>query len=530
MKKIILKNNFSYLILFIFLLLGFLSFASIYFQLEVIKILFNFSEKNILKFILFQLLSLFLEVAYKAFKSLTNILIKKQANNFLLFKKEQIFNSIKNYSPKDLKRKSTTEYIFDLEINLNKYIFDYLDLFYDIVWNIIIFKFLFIFIIIQSVLLSPWVLLFLLFVCICLIFSVILPIISTNKNKKNNSIFLEIQEKNLSYFTNLIQNFQTFYWFNKINIFKNKTYSSLEKINYEQLKVYNKKNIFVFYENFINGFLEQLNLLTISITTLLNPINKLIVSISENIFSTLKMSSQEVINDFKDLKLTNSIKERVGNFEINKFEVLSEKKDINKINISNLNLTFNNKNIFTNFNVEFNKNKSYLIDGKSGVGKSSLIKIILNEIDETKYSGILKFNNKKVSKNDFNNMYKQLIYLTNEENKYNTSAINVITLFDENIDYSKIEKAKKLACINFDLNQNFDLLSTGQKQRVKIARLFYFNKKIIILDEALSGIDNIKKIEILQKILSLQNKIIIFISHHLIKEEKDLFNYTIHIK
>ena len=69
-------------------------------------------------------------------------------------------------------------------------------------------------------------------------------------------------------------------------------------------------------------------------------------------------------------------------------------------------------------------------------------------------------------------------------------------------------------------------MSGGERQRVALARLFFDNSKIIILDEATSAMDNITEKEVMKNILKrLKNKTIIIIAHRLetIKEVDKIF-------
>ncbi|MBE2989983.1 ATP-binding cassette domain-containing protein, partial [Sneathia sp. DSM 16630] len=72
----------------------------------------------------------------------------------------------------------------------------------------------------------------------------------------------------------------------------------------------------------------------------------------------------------------------------------------------------------------------------------------------------------------------------------------------------------------YDILSN-DKLSTGEIARVKLARLIYDDKDILILDEALANID-VKNRDIINNYLSTTNKTIIEVTHHL--DEKLKYN------
>ncbi|WP_156921617.1 ATP-binding cassette domain-containing protein [Mycoplasmopsis cricetuli] len=481
------------------------------------------------KFLIYQGISLMIEIFWQSLWAIVNLLIKKQINILLINKKAEIFKKISFSKPKYIKKEKITQYIFNLEVNLNSYVNSYLNTYYNIVWNVVIFISLFVFIIVLSFVLSPWILIFLALVIVLVLFFYFFPIYSTKKNKAKNKIMLENKEREISRFTNLISNFKNFYWNNKLYNFQAQSSKSFTKINKLNLQMYQKKYYYNFIEQLINATINQLSIISISIITLLNPINKLLLSTSEHIFSAMKTSTQDTIENVKEIKIINNLKKQIEEIKFSNNETNWNFEPINEIKINNLNLQFNDRLVFKNFNYQFNLNYKYLIEGKSGIGKSSLVKIILNELTEKNYKGNLLFNNKQVTQEMFYNLYSQIIYLTNEEFEYKSSAKEVLTLYQKNIDKIKLKKAAQLSCIDFDLNQDFDLLSTGQKQRIKIARWFYFKRQILILDEALSGIDQNTRLTILKNVVKKNNSIVIVISHHLTKTEKQLFDQILNL-
>ena len=71
-------------------------------------------------------------------------------------------------------------------------------------------------------------------------------------------------------------------------------------------------------------------------------------------------------------------------------------------------------------------------------------------------------------------------------------------------------------------------ISGGQAQRIGILRSLYFDKKILVFDEATNQIDSDSEHIILNKILSIsKNKIVLFVSHN--KNLKKYFSNTIKI-
>ena len=100
------------------------------------------------------------------------------------------------------------------------------------------------------------------------------------------------------------------------------------------------------------------------------------------------------------------------------------------------------------------------------------------------------------------------------------------------IDKKKLDKILELSDLKNFVNskQNLELfnvgefgnnLSGGQKQKVGLARALYQDSEILILDESTNAIDEVSERKIIENILSLNDKTIIFITHNL----KNLVNF-----
>jgi len=99
-------------------------------------------------------------------------------------------------------------------------------------------------------------------------------------------------------------------------------------------------------------------------------------------------------------------------------------------------------------------------------------------------------------------------------------------VFDKKIDDKKIVDVLRLVSLekfyenlkdglDTNLGEKGVLVSGGERQRIALARLFFDESKIIILDEATSQMDNITEKEVMKNITKLKDKTIIIIAHRL---------------
>ncbi len=166
------------------------------------------------------------------------------------------------------------------------------------------------------------------------------------------------------------------------------------------------------------------------------------------------------------------------------------------INVYNLSFSYDSKtNLLNNINLSIKKGYPLLISGQSGVGKSTLIQILLGL---KKYSnGTIKYDSVELKDIDIDYLRETVSYLPQNPNLFNRTII-------ENIGYSgQISNDQVLDKIKneplFDIIKNVDInkkigtlgsqLSGGQKQVVVLFRELLSNKPIIFMDEPTSSID-----------------------------------------
>ena len=226
--------------------------------------------------------------------------------------------------------------------------------------------------------------------------------------------------------------------------------------------------------------------------------------------------------------LHNEFKEQ--SFEINNDEdygVIKNFKFEDKISLKNISFKFpsSDKPILKNINLDIFKYDFIGIKGKSGVGKSTLVKIILGLIEPT-HGKIIVDN--QINVNDVRAKYmNSMSYVSQNLSLINDSIANNVAFGvpKEEIDEENIWKALTLASadrftknlenkIDYQITNNGQNLSGGQSQRIAIARALYHDPKIIILDEATNSLDNLTEQRFIQDLKKLKNKVtIISISH-----------------
>lgn len=196
------------------------------------------------------------------------------------------------------------------------------------------------------------------------------------------------------------------------------------------------------------------------------------------------------------------------------------------IEIKNANFSYDSDFILKDLNLTINNKEKIAIIGGNGVGKTTLIKIIVGELK-------LNMGSIKIFEEDLNtSSLKRIGYVpqSQKENLY-TFPITVkelvtLQLYDS---FGKFKIPKRehynktmnlLKKMNLEKYANYPIreLSGGLRQRVVIARALMNNPDILIFDEPTSGVDESSKIQFAKTIEELNKKFdvsIILITHEL---------------
>ncbi len=240
-----------------------------------------------------------------------------------------------------------------------------------------------------------------------------------------------------------------------------------------------------------------------------------------------------IINDYSEYKI---VKERVEELFLIKEEsfvgnyfYLSYKL-LGNIEISNLNYKISSKNIFSNLDINIKYGEHLLISGESGCGKSTLMKMIMRYI-EVPY-GIIKIDGIDINHYHLENIRKNITYVTSSEYLFTDTIRNNIIL-NNNILEEEFLKICKICMVDEICSSYEDLIeengfnfSSGERQRIILARSLVRNSNIYIFDEALGQIDITKEKKILTSIFDyLKGKTVIVISHRF--NNKKLFDRVV---
>lgn len=252
-----------------------------------------------------------------------------------------------------------------------------------------------------------------------------------------------------------------------------------------------------------------------SIVQLIAQVQAPIIGLSrsfQNIF--MMLASAERIMELEN------IEEDISSQSINRDELYS---NLNSIVINNLNFNYDNKKIFENLNLEIKKGEIVGIFGESGIGKSTLLKLILGIIKQD--TGEIYFNLNNNTKQKISNETRNMFtYVPQGKFILSGTIRENLTFVNKNISEEDLNNALIVSQsrefidelengLDTKIGERGKGLSEGQIQRLAIARALVSQAPILVLDEITSSLDSKTENEILNNIKNLKNKTCIIVTH-----------------
>lgn len=188
------------------------------------------------------------------------------------------------------------------------------------------------------------------------------------------------------------------------------------------------------------------------------------------------------------------------------------------IKLNNIYVNYGSNTILNTFNLEVMEGEFLGIVGPSGIGKSTLLRVIAGLLNPS--SGEIWIQNELLSPSlktkEKQQITKKIGYIFQDFSLFpNMTVFNNLAIVQKEKDNNQIETLLKQFGIYDKKDAYPDELSGGQKQRVAIARALVLNPSILLIDEATSSLDSelTKEFMDYMTVLNKQGMTMVFITH-----------------
>lgn len=249
---------------------------------------------------------------------------------------------------------------------------------------------------------------------------------------------------------------------------------------------------------------------------------------------------RNTVDFYKELfYVKNSIK-RINNILNLKYESQMKKTGLvvnGKIEFRNLSFSYNGvRNIIDNFSLKIDDKSKVLILGDSGVGKSTLLKLVYKYYETPR--GMVYINDKDIQDFELGDIRSNITYVSQNEILYTDTIKNNIILYRDisEEEYLKVSRLvyvediilKNKLSYDYMLEENGANISGGQRQRIILARALLKKGKVILIDEGLNEVDPGLEKKILKNIFrEYEDRTFIIISHR--KDNIEMYDKVINV-
>ncbi|MCW6679976.1 ABC transporter ATP-binding protein/permease [Aerococcaceae bacterium NML130460] len=265
--------------------------------------------------------------------------------------------------------------------------------------------------------------------------------------------------------------------------------------------------------------------------------------LSVSTFVAVQYSSSWLINSVMNVLRTRNIiastkpiQDKVAN--LSRIIPVNSRKQIESpiemIEFKSVSFSYQNKLILDNVSFSLAKGEKLLIQGISGSGKSTILKLLTKQLDD--YRGQILINGYELKTLSEQEVLSFFGVISQTPQIFNDSILKNLTLgkvFTQTQIQTAVERAGLQQVVadnslDYHVGEDGKCLSGGQIKRIEIARAMLFGRNVLLVDEATSSLDKDTGRRIIESLLQSEDTII-DIEHHIDEDVKHLFDHVVYL-
>lgn len=378
-----------------------------------------------------------------------------------------------------------------------------------------------------------------LFILITSFLQAFIPILFGDKLENVGAVYTISKEKHITVLKDYLSAFITA----KIFHIENNLTNNYRKVVYDNETKRNKKEFFESFVNSLSYVFNKIAYLGIFLIggylVMIGHIRLAIIVAITDVVSYISGPSLYLVDDLSKIKTSQESFHRVDKILNRKCEsnLNNSILKLETLRLIDVSFSYKKKNVLSNISYQFGNNEKYLIIGRSGGGKSTLLNLISGL--EDMYAGQILYNDINLKEIDRTVISSNLCLIEQMPFIFNDTIYNNITLFEK---YDESEVKKVLADVGLldfilglengiytKLFENGKNLSGGEKQRLALARALIRKTPFILLDEYTSNLDARSLEDIEKCIFNLEDTTVLVVSHRT-EENYDNYKHVIKIE
>ncbi|HEY0680619.1 MAG TPA: ABC transporter ATP-binding protein [Chitinophagaceae bacterium] len=211
--------------------------------------------------------------------------------------------------------------------------------------------------------------------------------------------------------------------------------------------------------------------------------------------------------------------------KLNNNSAESLKEHIHSLEFRKVSFQFENGHLLRDIDLKIKPGELVGLTGISGKGKTTIFNLLLGFLEQG--SGNILVNDHSTSSEERKQLWSNTSYVKQQPFLVHDTILTNITLNGQNFNRQSLNEAVTAAGLDKFINQLPDGLNTlitengrnlsgGQRQRIALARAFYKNPDLLLLDEPFSELDETSEQQMLQHLVSMsrQGKLVLLVTHN----------------